>query len=1130
MVIEMRKLTSAGLCALLVLGSAIALMGAVEQTEGTPIPGEGTTYTVSAPFRINSNADFPGIATAGDGSAGNPWIIENYDINGTGYGYCIYIGNTTDYFVVRNCYLHEASGVFSWPYYYDTGLTLYNAQNGTIANNTVSNNWWGILLYTSSGNSVANNSVSNNTYGIFVVSSSSNTIANNIVSSYALYAIRLLYSTHNTLTNNNMTNYGLILWGDRLEHWNTHSIDTSNTVNSKPVYYWKNQTGGTVPLGAGQVVLANCTNVVVDGQNVSDGSCGIQMGFSDRNNIANNTASDNTEGILGYSSNNNIFYKNAVSDNSMGIRISYSNNNTIYDNTINSNKNNGIDISFSNNNTIHNNLASSNDDNGIDLYFSSNNTIYNNTINSNANGIYLDTSNDNTLFNNNASLNNWYGIYVASSTGNKIFHNIFIDNNQLTHIQAYDNSGINFWNMTYPTGGNYWSDYTGVDNNNGANQDIPGSDGIGDLPYNSTTGQGIQGGAGAQDNYPLMQPFNGTTPSDTTPPIISSVSVISITDISATIIWTTDEPSDSRVNYSVNSDLTSNSTFYDPTLTTSHSITLTSLTPVTRYYFEVSSTDDSGNTATDNNGTSYYSFNTKGDTTPPTSSINLISPYWRNTSPIIVEATASDTGSAVANVTMWYRFSANNATWGTWTPFGTDAAAPWEWSFSFPDGQGYYELYTVANDSAGNTEDLPSSIDAICAYDATSPAITDNSPAAGTTGDTYTFRAVVTDNLNLSAVHVIYWFGSGAETNATMIHTTANNWELGITIPLNSLDTLHYRIAAVDSAGNWNSTSVKDVIISDNDNPVADAGHDQTVNEDTLVTFDGSGSTDNIGIVNYTWNFTFNGSEILLYGAAPEFNFTIPGNYTVTLTVRDDAGNSDADALIVHVVPDTDGDGVPDVEDDDDDNDGYNDTVEVAEGTDPLDNSSIPADLDGDFIPDPTDPDTDGDGALNEDDLFPNDPAASLDTDGDGKPDDWNAGYTAGDSTTGLVLDDDDDNDGVPDAQDPAPLDPNVTGKGGLWDYWWIILIIIIAVIVALLLAMKLKGRKARESAVEKPAPLAKEESPPAEEPADDPAPPIPQPTKSRLQAEERIARLQKAYEEGKITKEMYEKNTKRGK
>jgi hypothetical protein len=62
--------------------------------------------------------------------------------------------------------------------------------------------------------------------------------------------------------------------------------------------------------------------------------------------------------------------------------------------------------------------------------------------------------------------------------------------------QAADYS-TNDWDDGYPSGGNYWADYRGVDKNHGENQNIPGSDGLGDTPYQ------ILGGAG-QDRYPLM--------------------------------------------------------------------------------------------------------------------------------------------------------------------------------------------------------------------------------------------------------------------------------------------------------------------------------------------------------------------------------------------------------------------------------------------------------------------------------------------------------------------------------------------------------------------------------------------------------------------------------------------------
>jgi Leucine-rich repeat (LRR) protein len=78
--------------------------------------------------------------------------------------------------------------------------------------------------------------------------------------------------------------------------------------------------------------------------------------------------------------------------------------------------------------------------------------------------------------------------------------------------------------------------------------------------------------------------------------------------------------------------------------------------------------------------------------------------------------------------------------------------------------------------------------------------------------------------------------------------------------------------------------------------------------------------------------------------------------------------------------------------------------------------------------------DEDADGVFDSDDDFANDPAASRDTDGDGMPDDWNSGYSAADSTTGLVLDDDDDNDGLVDALDAYPLD--ATNPEGSCPSW----------------------------------------------------------------------------------------------
>jgi len=103
-----------------------------------------------------------------------------------------------------------------------------------------------------------------------------------------------------------------------------------------------------------------------------------------------------------------------------------------------------------------------------------------------------------------------------------------------------------------------------------------------------------------------------------------------------------------------------------------------------------------------------------------------------------------------------------------------------------------------------------------------------------------------------------------------------------------------------DAAGNWDTDTVV-ITVLDVTSPVADAGSDQTVDEDTLVTFDGSGSADNVGVVGWTWTFT-DGTLQTLTGVNPTYTFATPGTYTVTLTVSDAAGNSETDEVVIIVL------------------------------------------------------------------------------------------------------------------------------------------------------------------------------------------------------------------------------------
>ena len=73
-------------------------------------------------------------------------------------------------------------------------------------------------------------------------------------------------------------------------------------------------------------------------------------------------------------------------------------------------------------------------------------------------------------------------------------------------------------------------------------------------------------------------------------------------------------------------------------------------------------------------------------------------------------------GGTVVNLAFYYRYSADGLEWGNWTLAGNVTAEPWSLSFSYPDGYGFYEFYSVATDDTGNVEPAPTLADARVEY------------------------------------------------------------------------------------------------------------------------------------------------------------------------------------------------------------------------------------------------------------------------------------------------------------------------------------------------------------------------------------------------------------------------------
>ena len=238
-------------------------------------------------------------------------------------------------------------------------------------------------------------------------------------------------------------------------------------------------------------IVVERNNITIDGAGytVQGTGSGTGIDLSYRNNVTlkNVEVTNFNNGIYLLYSTNNTVTGNTASNGIDGISLYSSSNNTLAGNNVSSNNYDGIYLGQSSNNNIIGNTAS-NDESGIHLSDSTNNTVTGNTVSSNGyEGIYIVTSSNNTVTGNTAS-NNSYGIFLYHSSNNTLFHNNLINNT----VQASVTTGyVNTWDDGYPSGGNYWSNYTGVDLDH---------DGIGDTEHVID--------ANNTDNYPLMGMFS----------------------------------------------------------------------------------------------------------------------------------------------------------------------------------------------------------------------------------------------------------------------------------------------------------------------------------------------------------------------------------------------------------------------------------------------------------------------------------------------------------------------------------------------------------------------------------------------------------------------------------------------
>lgn len=171
-----------------------------------------------------------------------------------------------------------------------------------------------------------------------------------------IYGVFLWHSTGTTLRNvamrGNKWNFGV--WGTSLAHF-IQDIDSSNTADEKPIYFWLNQHDRQVPEDAGYVALVNSTNIIVRDMNLTSNEQGVLLVNTWGSIIENVTMLGNDEGIvLRMSNNNTVRENNLFSINWHGFYLVSSYNNTLYENTI-ANCTYGMSTEHSSENAIYHN-------------------------------------------------------------------------------------------------------------------------------------------------------------------------------------------------------------------------------------------------------------------------------------------------------------------------------------------------------------------------------------------------------------------------------------------------------------------------------------------------------------------------------------------------------------------------------------------------------------------------------------------------------------------------------------------------------------------------------------------------------------------------------------------------------
>ena len=245
---------------------------------------------------------------------------------------------------------------------------------------------------------------------------------------------------------------------------------------------------------------------------------------------------------------------------------------------------------------------------------------------------------------------------------------------------------------------------------------------------------------------------------DTTVPTITGVISSSLTSSSASIAWTTNEASNSQVEYGTSTSYGS-STTVNSSMVVSHSQALTGLTASTLYHYRVKSRDSAGNLAV--SGDSIFTTTSPPDTTPPTVTISSPAPGATVSGTVTISASASD-NNGVTGV----QFLLDGANLGA-----EDVTAPYSVSWNTSTAlYGTHALSARARDAAGNQVVAQVTVQSAAPPSSPSASYGFNEGSGTVTADA---SGPNTGTLSGASWHTLGKFGSALAFNGTNSYVTA---------------------------------------------------------------------------------------------------------------------------------------------------------------------------------------------------------------------------------------------------------------------------------------------------------------------------------------------------------------------